>query len=270
MPHRPLSRIAGDKFREINAFWRDTRTPMALTLDTLRLKSAPFVAVSSDAIKLQLRPRAGESFTFYENLVRRDYLAHGIRLGPGDTVVDIGANIGAFVVLAASTVGPSGRVIAFEPVSATFERLQANVALNGFGNVETCREGVEAEDGTISIQLGIKSALASAHGLIDGEATQVETAPCLSMQHLFERHGIARIHLLKIDCEGGEHGIFRSLTPELAERIDQIAMEAHPVAGESIEALAARLDALGFAVGRTGMNWVAFNRRRSMPNGLPQ
>ena len=65
MPHRPLSRIAGDKFREINAFWRDTRTPMALTLDTLRLKSAPFVAVSSDAIKLQLRPRAGESFTFY-------------------------------------------------------------------------------------------------------------------------------------------------------------------------------------------------------------
>ena len=262
MAHRPLSRIATDKFREINAFWRGTRTPLALTLDTLRLKSAPFVAVSSDAIKLQLRPRAGESFTFYENLVRRDYLANGIRLGAGDTVVDIGANIGAFAVLAASIVGPSGRVIAFEPVSATFERLQANVALNGFRNVQGRREGVEAQAGTISIRLGAKSALASAHGLIDGEATRVETAPCLTLAQVFERHGLARIQLLKIDCEGGEHGIFRSLTPEFAARIDQIAMEAHPVAGESIEALAARLDALGFALGRTGMNWVAFNRHR--------
>ena len=195
--------------------------------------------------------------------MRRDYLAHGIRLQPGDTVVDIGANIGAFAVLAASVVGPSGRVIAFEPVSATFERLQANVALNGYGNVQACREGVEAEDGTISIRVGVKSALASAHGLIDGEATAIETVPCLSMAHVFERHGIERIHLLKIDCEGGEHGIFRSLTPALAGRIDQIALEAHPVAGESIEALAARLDALGFAVGRSGMNWVAFNRRRA-------
>lgn len=261
MPHRPLSRIARDKFREIHAFWRDTRTPLALTLDTLRLKSAPFVAVSSDEIRLQLRPRAGESFTFYENLVRRDYLAHGIRLRPGDTVVDIGANIGAFAVLAASVVGPAGRVIAFEPVPATFERLLANLALNGCGNVRPCREGVEAADGTMSIRVGAKSALASAHGLAGGSAATVETAPCVSMARVFERHGLARIHLLKVDCEGGEHGIFRALPPELAARIDQIAMEAHPVEGESIEALAARLDALGFAVGRSGMNWVAFNRR---------
>jgi FkbM family methyltransferase len=262
--HRPLSRIASDKFREISAFWRDTQTPLALTLDTLRLKSAPFVAVSSDGIKLELRPRAGESFTFYENLVRRDYVANGIRLHPGDTVVDIGANIGSFAVLAASIVGPSGRVIAFEPVSATFVRLQENVALNGFRNVEMCREGVEAQDGTIELRLGTKSALAGAY--FGGETTSVETVPCLSIQHVFDRHGIDRIHLLKIDCEGGEYGIFRSLTPELAERIDQIAMEAHRIRGESLDGLAARIEALGFSVARTGLNWMAFNRRRSVPS----
>ena len=87
MFRRPLHKIAADKSREIAAFWPHSRTPLPLTLDTLRLKSAPFVAVSSDSIKVDLRPRAGESFTFYENLIRRDYLAHGIRLGAGATVV---------------------------------------------------------------------------------------------------------------------------------------------------------------------------------------
>jgi len=66
----------------------------------------------------------------------------------------------------------------------------------------------------------------------------VETAPCLSIRSLFDRQRIDRIQLLKVDCEGSEHGIFRSLTPELAARIDQIAMEVHRIDGESIDALA--------------------------------
>jgi FkbM family methyltransferase len=258
---RLLHHIAADKLREIAAFWRHSRTPLGLTLDTLRLKSRPFVAVSSDSIKVQLKPRSGESFTFYENLVRRDYLANGIRLDVGGTVVDIGANIGTFTVLAASIVGPTGRVIAFEPVSATFARLQANVALNGLHNVEACQEAVEGREGTIEMRIAAKSALSSAYDPVSlGEQTAVETVPCLSMRGLFDRHHIDRIQLLKVDCEGGEYGIFRSLTPELASRIDQISMEVHPISGESIDALAGTLLSLGFSVQRFGMNWVAMGQ----------
>jgi FkbM family methyltransferase len=258
---RPLHRIAVGKCREIAGFWRHTRTPLDLTLDTLRLKSAPFVAVSSDSIKLRLRPGSGESFTFYENLIRRDYLANGIRLGAGATVIDIGANIGSFTVLAGSIVGATGRVISFEPVSETFSRLQANVALNGLQNVVACREAVDGRDGTIEIRIGAKSALSTAYdGIGPTEETVIETAPCSSMASIFDRFHLDRVQLLKIDCEGGEYGIFRSLTPDLASRIDQIAMEVHMISGESIDALARTVQSLGFSITRFGMNWVAMGR----------
>ena len=112
------------KCRQVASFCRHTRTPLALSLDTLRLKRGPFVAVSGDGLRLRIKPRSGESFTFYEIMVRHDYLNDGITLRPGATVVDIGANIGAFAVMAASIVGPRGRVIAFEPIPETFERLR--------------------------------------------------------------------------------------------------------------------------------------------------
>ena len=260
---RHLKEIIRSKRHEITAFWRHSQTPMALTLDTLRLKSSPFVGVSSDGIKLELRPRAGESFTFFENLIRRDYFGHGICLGAGETVVDIGANIGAFAVLAAKIVGPTGRVIAFEPVSTTFARLQANVALNGLHNVVACRQAIEARDGTVAIRVGAKSAFATAHGHLEGETT-VETVPSVSIERIFDQHGIDRIQLLKMDCEGGEYGILRSLSNELASRIDQVAMEVHDVEGESIEEIATILVSLGFSIDKQfDRNWVAFNNRRS-------
>ena len=155
---RRLSRISL-KCRQIIAFFRSTKTPLALTADAIRMKRRPFVAISRDNIKLSLAPSRGESFTFYENLIRRDYLSGGIRLKPGDTVVDIGANIGSFTVLAASIVGPGGRVIALEPVSGTFARLQKNVGLNRLENV-TCRnEAVDSRAGTLEIRVAAKSAL---------------------------------------------------------------------------------------------------------------
>merc|ERR1711972_813444 len=55
----------------------------------------------------------------------------------GDTVLDIGANIGGFTVPLAERVGPSGEVHAFEPFRKVFQHLNANVALNGLANVYT-------------------------------------------------------------------------------------------------------------------------------------
>lgn len=53
-------------------------------------------------------------------------------LQPGDTFIDVGANIGVFSLMAAEKVGPTGSVVAFEPASDTSARLWENVELNGF------------------------------------------------------------------------------------------------------------------------------------------
>src|SRR5580765_7707639 len=60
------------------------------------------------------------------------------RLEPGDVFVDVGANIGVFTVMAAKRVGPTGRVIAFEPSPSVIRYLEENVRLNELTNVTVC------------------------------------------------------------------------------------------------------------------------------------
>lgn len=53
----------------------------------------------------------------------------------GDVVIDLGANIGYFALLAAKLVGPTGKVFAFEPEPQNFSYLKKNVELNNYTNV---------------------------------------------------------------------------------------------------------------------------------------
>jgi amino acid adenylation domain-containing protein len=66
---------------------------------------------------------------FKEVFEDRIYLKHGIQIGEGDCVLDVGANIGLFTLFA-HTQNRGVRVYAFEPLPPNFERLRTNVALN--------------------------------------------------------------------------------------------------------------------------------------------
>jgi FkbM family methyltransferase len=254
------------KGRQILSFYKHTRTPYDLTLDCLKIKQSPFLAISNNGLKLSLLPRSGESFTFYENMIERVYLRNEITLQPGSTVVDIGANIGAFAILAASAVGPHGRVIAFEPITNTFKRLLENVALNNFENVECNRAAIDSKNGEIILRFGKKSAYATAHSVhIGGGEQTIETAPCFTLERIFTDCRINRINLLKVDCEGSEYGIFETLSSDTAARIDQIAMEVHQVEGASADHLKGKLAMLGFSV-HTDPIWTAFNTAGKCPS----
>ena len=64
-------------------------------------------------------------------------------LRPGDVCVDGGANVGLFTLVAAAKVGPTGKVVAFEPSPKTHMALRANVELNGFSWVERREEALD-------------------------------------------------------------------------------------------------------------------------------
>ena len=59
----------------------------------------------------------------------------------GDTVLEVGANIGTYTVPLADAVGPTGFVYAFEPFRKIFQIMTANCALNGLSNVQTYQAG---------------------------------------------------------------------------------------------------------------------------------
>jgi len=73
-------------------------------------------------------------------------------LKPGDTFIDGGANLGLISLVASQCVGPTGKVIAFEPQPAALTRLRENIALNPQAtNIEVIEQGVWSEPGSFTM-----------------------------------------------------------------------------------------------------------------------
>jgi FkbM family methyltransferase len=229
-----------------------TRQPLAVVADSLRLRRSPYTATSKGGDRLGLRGGRGEWFTFYENLVRRDYFKGLSPLREGDVVVDVGANIGAFSVVAARQVGASGRVIAYEPDPDICRRLRDNIELNGLTNVTVHNRAVGGKSGTATFFRHDKDALSSLYARVDGREPRHASEFDVDVVGFPDVIGDvgAKVALLKVDCEGAEYEMFGALDRDAACRISAISMEVHEIPGADPEALIRRLQWLGFRVSR--------------------
>lgn len=120
----------------------------------------------------------------------------------GDWAIDIGANVGQYTKRMSDLVGPSGRVIAFEPVPATFALLAANAERFRFANVTLINAAVSERLDVLGMSIPrFGSGLVNyyeAHITADGGGTRVLTMPIDSMPI---EHPVS---LVKIDAEGHE------------------------------------------------------------------
>ena len=126
-------------------------------------------------------------------------------LKPGDTVLDVGANIGTHAVPFAAAVGGAGTVFAFEPQRLFFQILCGNVALNGLTNVRCLPQAVGAARGSVRIpqlapMVPNNFAALPASGHASGENIDVVTVDSL---------GLTDCRLIKIDAEGMEPDVLR-------------------------------------------------------------
>lgn len=71
----------------------------------------------------------------------------------GDTVVDLGANIGYFTLLAAKLVGEKGKVFAFEPEPKNYNYLLKNIAINNYKNVVALQKAVSDKNGKTKLYI---------------------------------------------------------------------------------------------------------------------
>ncbi len=132
---------------------------------------------------------------------------------PGDIVIDVGANIGYYTLVAARCVGEGGRVYAFEPDPTNFNMLTENVKANSFTNVVPLQKAVCATTGTT--QLLQKKA--STHSLFDHPLAPTKRSIPVDAVALDDFLGALseadqkRISLVKIDAEGAEPLILEGL-----------------------------------------------------------
>jgi len=239
------------------------KNPLPPLLDRLGLRTRPYRATLRDGAVFELRPGRGDWPSVNGAYLWNEYAPVGRPLSPGDRVIDIGANIGAFTILAARIVGPAGQVIAVEPATDTFRQLERNLALNNLTNAIAKRTAVGETPGTASLHVAHNAVFTSLYREIAAQATsdRIEEVTIVTLDQLLEENGWNRCHFLKLDCEGAEHGIIRGMSAATAAKIDQIGMELHRVEGFDSAALIDKLKSFGFSV-RNRAGLLCFWRER--------
>ncbi|MFD7539091.1 FkbM family methyltransferase [Streptomyces sp. NPDC059819] len=153
------------------------------------------------------------------------------RLRPGDTFVDVGANLGVFSVLGSRLVGSAGKVVAIEASPAFHRGLLRNVALNHCDNVRAVNTAVSDGHRTLTFVLaGSRNMGANSIVPYDGPAESSFEMGAVPLSELLEPAEVARARVIKIDVEGAEGSVVRGLAPLLDDlRHDvEIAVEVTP------------------------------------------
>ena len=134
---------------------------------------------------------------------------------PGDTVLDVGANIGAVALPLARRVGPSGRVVCFEPFPTHVAKLRDNVRCNALSNVAIHELALSSEPGRLTMisPLHDYQGMARVVASTDPAAALEVTADTLDA--FCAREGIREVAACKIDVEGHELSVLKGTTKTL-------------------------------------------------------
>jgi FkbH-like protein/FkbM family methyltransferase len=221
-------------------------------------------------------------YVYQEIFEDQSYLRHDIRLADGDTVIDIGANIGLFSLFVMSRCR-NPAIYAFEPSPRVFDLLQANCAAYGDpARVHAFNRGVSEKKGQAQFTFYEHSSVFSSFhpderedraaveavvrnvmehqlpgtdGVLDADVDALTTnrlraetidCPLTCVSDIIRENGLQRIHLLKIDAEKSEIEILRGIAEEHWPLIEQIVMEVHDRTRAAVQSIEEQLTARGF------------------------
>ena len=202
---------------------------------TLELPNGLKLHLSSRRLREAARFLGGEIF------LKNRYLRKGFELEETDTIVDIGANMGLFVMWAV-TRAPKGKIFAIEP-TASIDILNMNLERNDIKNVKTVKAAVGLPGEYLDIvtypgfnainhQSDMRPTFRT-RMLVKILTSQrqcrkvIERVPAISLGEIIDENNLEKVDFLKIDAEGCEYKIFRNLSDEHFNKIEKIAMEFH-------------------------------------------
>lgn len=160
---------------------------------------------------------------------------------PGQTVYDVGANIGFFTILCSRLVGPQGKVYAFEPVPENVVTLCHNIALNKLTNVIVVEQALSASTGTAEMFVSPWSAFHSLN--VDGASKRENHGPdggqitvaTVALDEFVQGDGISAPDLIKLDVEGAELLVVEGMRETLRSVQPLLLVEVHDTNREYAE-----------------------------------
>jgi len=197
------------------------------------------VSKKDTGLGLMLRTRGT-----YE-LVQTKEFAKSVKAG--DTVFDIGANVGYYTVLASKLVGKKGRVYAFEPDPRNLELLKRNLMINQCTNVDVIPFVVGESVGSTYLRQDLSN---------PGESSVSENGRnsifvnSISIDTFVNQKKIKRIDVIKVDVEGAEVDVIKGGRETLGTQNVKVFIEANQKAlsifGYGIKDLISGLTIIGF------------------------
>lgn len=160
-----------------------------------------------------------------------------------ETLLDVGANIGAFSVFAARQL-PKAQIVAVEPFPDTYARLAQTIERNGLNSRVRCvQAAVTNRTGEVLFDAAVDSH-SYARRIVDASSDRAIRVPALILGDLLERAGWSEVDYLKMDIEGGEYLALGDIPASMLRRAKAIGLEYHD--SSKFTALSQTLTLAGF------------------------
>ncbi len=207
------------------------------------LSRSRLVRRSADGLELWETPHGnfwiphGMQYTLPFNLAEQElniYETERVRIRPGDTVLDCGANVGVYT--RAALEAGAGKVVAIEPLPENLECLRRSFSRQiTDGRVILVPKGVwDRED---QLELHVDEGAEAAASLVMGTGARKRsvTVPLTTIDRLVEELGLERVDFIKMDIEGAETNALRGARKTLARWRPKLAVSAYHLPADPAE-----------------------------------
>jgi FkbM family methyltransferase len=174
---------------------------------------------------------------FINMTIREDEIIQQFRPRRGDIVVDVGAHMGRYTLIASKLVGSNGRVVSIEANPNNFEMLNNNVKLNQLTNVTSLNCAAYSQETKIKLYLAGEGMGHTIYNTImaeranEGKERFVEIN-ANTLDHLLQEQEITKVNWIKIDVEGAEYEVLRGATNIISHNNDiSLLIEIHNLSG---------------------------------------
>ncbi len=216
------------------------------------------LAENNQKIKLDPRDDSVSKFIFLGNFEKETVLFITKYISYGDTVVDVGANIGFFTLIFSELVGKNGKVYSFEPSQREFLHLCENININKCRNIFLNQLALSNNNGFSKMNVLSESKFGAynslrrlSHSKVQNEKIQIENVRTLTFDSYLALFPESIPSLIKIDVEGFEKQVLEGMQSLLSTDnspclIIEICEGTHKDEGGSTQELITYIESFGY------------------------